>query len=290
MFYHVYNRVAGEPGYLPFGPAEKEYFVRLLHELNTFFAVKVVAYQIMSNHFHLVIHASEEIPKPEEVCKRYERYYQGKRKLDPSDPYCEILAARMRDISWYMHDLQQRFSSWFNRTRPGRRRGVLWADRFKHTLLGDSQAVWECVKYVEMNSTRAGMVATPEDYRFCSHGAWAATGHHPFEENVKEVLLPYLHGLYQFESTEQLRKSLSETFARARGIPDESDGKTRRFVVQIDRRTRYWVDGLVIGSELFVHEMILRSRGSLRPREFTKARTPDNQPLDLCCYKQLREL
>jgi hypothetical protein len=34
LFYHIYNRVAGEPGYFPFGPAEKEHFERLLHKLN----------------------------------------------------------------------------------------------------------------------------------------------------------------------------------------------------------------------------------------------------------------
>ena len=292
LFYHVYNRVAGEPGYFPFGAMEKEHFVQLLHKLNTFFTVKVIAYQVMSNHFHLVIQSPEEMPNTEEVCRRYALYYPDRCKLEPSDPYCETLARRMRDISWYMHDLQQQFSTWFNRTRPARRRGVLWADRFKHTLLGDSQAVWECLKYVEMNSVRANMVSNPADYRFCSYGVWAATGRHPFEENVREVLLPYLRGLYLFESIKQLRQSLYDTFVRIRGIQEEPDGKMQLFVLQIDRRVRYWVDGLVIGSELFVQDMILRSRGNLRPRPrgFTIARTPDSQRLGLCCYKQLRDL
>jgi REP element-mobilizing transposase RayT len=289
MFYHIYNRVAGEPGYFPFGPAEKEYFVRLLHKLNKLFTVRVVAYQVMSNHFHLVVHAPQQPPEPEEVCRRYAAYYGGKRQLDPSDPYCEVLAHRMRDISWYMHYLQQQFSTWFNRTRPSGRRGTLWADRFKHTLLGDSQAVWECIRYVEMNPVRAHMVSNPADYRFSSYGAWRATGHHPFEGNVQRVLLPRLAGRYPFASIQQLGESLRKTFAGVTGVQDDPDGKVSQFVVQVDRRVRYWVDGLVIGSELFVRNIISHSAPDLRPRKkgLVRAHGPG---LALCCYKQLRAL
>ena len=54
---------------------------------------------------------------------------------------------------------------------PYPQRGILWADRFKHTLLGDSRAVWQCVKYIQMNPVRARIVSNPADYRFCSYGA-----------------------------------------------------------------------------------------------------------------------
>ena len=46
-------------------------------------------------------------------------------------------------------------------------------------------AVWNCWKYVEMNPVRAGIVANPADYRFCSFGEWSATGKHPFAETVQ---------------------------------------------------------------------------------------------------------
>jgi len=293
IFYHLYNRVAGDEHYLPFGASEKEHFTRLLHKLSIFFTIRVVSYQVMSNHFHLVAHAPGEPPSPEEVCRRYQAYYQGKRKLDPTDPYCRVLAERMRDISWFMHDLQQQFSSWFNRTRSTRRRGSLWAERFKHTLLGNAQAVWQCIKYIEMNPVRAGMVPNPADYRFGSYGYWSAVGHHPFEHNVNEVLLPWLEGIYPFKSVKQLHTVLQDTFTELTGIQVEPDKKLSRFVTQIDRRVRYWVDGLLIGSELFIQEMISRSGGNLRPRErgLTFARGPDEKRIEaLCCYKHLRAL
>ena len=74
-----------------------------------------------------------------------------------------------------MGDLQQGFATWFNRTRPVRRRGALWGGRYKNTVLEAGLAVWNCWKYVKMNPVRAGIVANPADYRFCSFGEWSAT-------------------------------------------------------------------------------------------------------------------
>ena len=58
----------------------------------------------------------------------------------------EALSKRTRDISQFIKDVQQRFTSWFNRTRARRRRGTLWADRLKNVVLEGETAVWECLK------------------------------------------------------------------------------------------------------------------------------------------------
>jgi hypothetical protein len=191
-----------------------------------------------------------------------------------------------------MHALQQPFSTWFNRTLPNRRRGHLWAERFKNTLLGDAQAVWECCKYIEMNPVRAKMVKNPADYRFCSFGAWSGKGRHPFARNVRECLLPWLEGQYAFRNTRQLRDALRDVFAEVEAAHAEPDGKVSPFTVHLDRRVRYWVDGLVIGSELFVQDIVLRCDGILRTRRrgFPRARAPDLTAMALCSYKQLRAL
>lgn len=289
VFYHLYNRVAGPPDFLPFGPAEKEFFARLLHKLDRFFTVKVVDYQVMSNHFHLVVYTSDQPPSPEETCQRYNTYYRGKHILKPDDPLCEVVAERMRDISWYMQALQQQFTLWFNRNRCLGRRGTLWADRFKHTILGDAEAVWECIKYIHMNPVRAGMVEDPADYRFGSYGVHSGYGRHPFEQNVKEVLLPWLQGAYGFTSVRQLHAVLNEAFKGVCAVQQEPDGKVAQFALHVDRRVRYWVDGLVIGSELFINDVVTRSGPHLntRRRGVNRARDPGST---LCCYKQLRAI
>ncbi len=286
MFYHVFNRVAGEPADFPFGYREKEFFIRLLHKLNAFYSVKVVAYQTMSNHFHMVIHAPAEPPTPKEVCARYNAYHKGRRTLTPDDSRCAKIGARMRDISHYMQTLEQEFARWYNRTRKTRRRGHVWAERFKHTLLGSAHAVLECCKYLEMNPVRAGIARNPADWRFSSYGAWCGTGHHPFEANIKAVLLPFLAVDYPFETPDDLRAALKESFSSAKA--EKSEARETEFTTAIHRRVRYWADGLVIGSELFLLEMVSRSQGILRARVrgFVKARAPDDSPL--YCYKQLR--
>ena len=133
-FYHCYNRVAGNSGDRPFGRTEKETFVRMLKELAAYYVVEVVAYQAMSNHFHLILYAPCDCPSPEETCRRYEAYYGGKRMLNPNTERCAQVAAKLRDVSEFMGDLQQHFTTWFNRTRPVRRRGALWGGRYKNTI------------------------------------------------------------------------------------------------------------------------------------------------------------
>ena len=71
-------------------------------------------------------------------------------------------------------------------------------------------------------------------------------------------------------------------------VPAEKE----RFTTRLDRRVRYWVDGLVIGSETFVRETMIRARGkaALKNRRLTRALTDSGRPTPLCSFKQLRVL
>ena len=52
----------------------------------------------------------------------YAAYYKGKRTLEPDTAHCQAVARRLRDVSCFIGDLEQYFTTWFNRTRPCRRR------------------------------------------------------------------------------------------------------------------------------------------------------------------------
>ena len=69
---------------------------------------------------------------------------QGMKTLDPQSQRCAQLAVKLHDVSAFMQELEQPFTRWFNRTRPVRRRGHLWAERFKNTILENGLAVWDC--------------------------------------------------------------------------------------------------------------------------------------------------
>ena len=183
---HIYNRAGGTRKDIVFGDKEKEMFFELVHELTKFFTVEVVSLVCMGNHWHAVICSSDELPSREEAARRYEAYYGGSKPTPIWSVDAEYLrhAGRMADFSCFVKDLQQKFTTWFNKTRPVRRRGRLWADRFKNVILEDGPALWQCVEYVEMNPVRAGLCGNPGDYAFSTWGRWKTNGVHPFAENV----------------------------------------------------------------------------------------------------------
>lgn len=56
----------------------------------------------------------------------------------------------------------QRINARFERT------GHLWAGRFKASVVGSERYLLSCMRYIELNPVRAGMVAHPQDYPWSS--------------------------------------------------------------------------------------------------------------------------
>jgi len=203
-----------------------------------------------------------------EIKKRWRAYY-GDKRIEPNWDDPKVVAAwraRMRDISCFIKDLQQRFTSWYNRTRPTRRRGTLWADRFKNTIVQGETALWACIRYVEMNPVRAGVCADPAEYRFGTWGRYKGSGRHPFQANVVRHLRRYLGEQARGWSGKRILAELNADMARIaaaeRGESSEAvfaaESAGRRgdgFVLTAQRRMRYWSDGAIIGSRLFVRDI-----------------------------------
>jgi len=49
------------------------------------------------------------------------------------------------------------------------RTGTLWEGRYKATLVETEAYFFACLRYIELNPVRAGIVATPGEYRWSSH-------------------------------------------------------------------------------------------------------------------------
>jgi len=49
------------------------------------------------------------------------------------------------------------------------RSGSLWEGRYKASLVQEETYLLQCMRYIEMNPVRAGMVKSPLDYRWSSH-------------------------------------------------------------------------------------------------------------------------
>lgn len=288
-WHHCYNRAVGTERDRPLGPVEKEKFIRILLRLSRFFCVQPVAFQVMSTHYHLLLRTPAEVPTEAETCRRYAEYYGWKRSIEPGTEACRIWQERLRDVSWFQRLVQQRFTVWYNRTRPIRRRGPLWADRFKNTLIESGEALWRCWAYLENNAVRAGLVADAADYRFGSLGRWAQQGRYPLEANALAALLPALGPVLGAETLDDLFRRLRRELVADASERTASSEADAGFVLTARRRVRFWRDGVVIGSELFVREVMsrVRSREEVRRHRLARSRPmPSVNPLH--AWRRLR--
>ena len=96
------------------------------------------AYALMTNHVHLLI-----TPESEE------------------------------SIGKSLQTLGRHYVQYFNYTY--KRTGTLWEGRYKSTLIDSESYLLTCMRYIELNPVRAGMVAHPLEYPWSSY-ACNATG------------------------------------------------------------------------------------------------------------------
>ncbi len=176
-FYHLYNRVAGDPKYFPFRERRvARKFLSLFERYLELYFCSLASFELMWNHFHSVVffEAYRELHRDElehRARLRFGRLWRLKtRHWDES--HWQQFNRDLFDVSRFMQHVNGEFAKWFNR-RFGRR-GPFWADRFKNPELLDLQAVQNVVLYTELNAVRAGLVERPEDYRMGSaYWRWA---------------------------------------------------------------------------------------------------------------------
>ena len=199
--YHCVSRVVDRQFVLK--KKEKEQFVHLMRLYEAFCGVRVRAFCVMSNHFHLLV----EVPQrpAEGLCDRvffarlsllYSALYVDEvreqirlrkkaKDWEGVDEVKEKYLYRMWDLSEFMKTLKQRFTQWFN-TRHGRR-GTLWEDRFKSVIVQDGYAARVMAAYIDLNPVRAGIVKKPEEYRWCSY-AEALAGKDAARQGIGRVM------------------------------------------------------------------------------------------------------
>lgn len=113
-----------------------EIFLWFLRFAITKYQLRVHSYALMSNHFHLMV-------TPDTAT----------------------------GLSRGMQSLGRRYVRYFNDRYT--RTGTLWEGRFRTALIVDERYWLTCLRYVEMNPVRAGLVAAPDAYRWSSYRAHA---------------------------------------------------------------------------------------------------------------------
>jgi hypothetical protein len=139
------------------------------------FAADVLAYAVMSNHLHLVVHMDPTHVRTwddEAVVERWltlfpprndshdARAHKRLRILQDA-PYLNELRRRLGDLSWLMRCLAEPIARRAN--AEDRCKGRFWEGRYKCQLLCDTRAVLAAMAYVDLNPIRAGIAARLED-------------------------------------------------------------------------------------------------------------------------------
>jgi len=307
--YHCVNRVVDKR--FIFGPRERDKFIELMRMYETFSGNRILAYCVMSNHFHLML---EVTPMPEkglcdeELLNRLAAIYDeatvASVQHELSDArnsvaegrnaegrIAEIHARytyRMHDLSEFMKSLVQRFTQWHN--RRNQRKGNLWEDAFRSTVVEPGIAARMVATYIDLNPVRAGIVNDPGDYPWCSHGeAAGGSKHHkkPTPANLRArgglVRAFFAHeGAHpdpkRWKECQKIQRpwidqAIQKLQSRRQGQPtspceDHSPGSA------LAVRIRHFSEGIAIGGRDFLDEFFHENR-----ERFGKHRSSGPRPI-----------
>jgi len=183
--YHLVSRIAHRACFLT--ADERTMFVDMLWRVARFSGVEVLAYCIMSNHFHILAY----VPEPgaltdEELLGRIREFYTGIRleetmkewemvvKLKSEtrkEAFRRKFLRRMWNVSEFMKTLKQNSTMSFK----GRRvhSGTMWESRFRaREILPDEKCeLMNVAGYIDRNPVKAKIVGWPDAYDWCSFAA-----------------------------------------------------------------------------------------------------------------------
>ena len=148
-----------------------------LLRLGEVFYLDVLAYSVMSNHYHVVLFIDQEAMKladAAEIVGKWHQLHKGnpvsarfldgesleRHEIDQLNVYVDKWREQLASISWYMRVLNEKVARMANIEDDVT--GRFWEGRFKCQALLDEQALLSCMAYVDLNPVRAGMAKTPE--------------------------------------------------------------------------------------------------------------------------------
>ena len=275
-FYHLTNRVAGDPDWFPFKiqQARQKLLDMMLFYVNVY-RCRLAAFQIMSNHFHFIVHFEKPRPLSREELEESAGKLYGRRRAevktaDWTDAQWKAFNERLFDVSKLMANVNGLYAQWFNRKFG--RRGHFWGDRFKNPELLGLEAVQDGILYVELNAVRAGLVKRPEQWKWGS-ARWRLAGKDKTLIPLEELFPPDpgsdVYGSYR---ARLYYRGAVPTRDNQAAIPrwilhqEQRRGFTRAGAFR--RRLRFLTDGLAVGPAEKVAKLLetYRQQGRYRRR------------------------
>lgn len=160
----------------------RQWIVDRVALLTKAFAIDILAYAVMSNHYHLVVQIQPDLAKDwdnDQVMARWRRIFRlpllldryqagftGAAEQPAVDAAIDLLRQRLSSVSWFMKCMNEYISRRAN--REDNCKGAFWESRFKSHALLDEKALVSCMVYVDLNPIRAGIADTPETSDYTS--------------------------------------------------------------------------------------------------------------------------
>jgi REP element-mobilizing transposase RayT len=189
--YHCFSRCVRRAFLCGFDPlTQRDYshrkalLVERLRHLATLFAIEVVAYAVLANHYHSVLRIRPDIValwSDPEVARRWlilfpKHHDRSGAPLPPTEEQIRALAdcperiaelrRRLCSLSWFMGQVNEFMARAANKEDGVT--GRFWEARFKCQALLDEAAIAACMVYVDLNPIRAGLAQTLEESDFTS--------------------------------------------------------------------------------------------------------------------------
>ncbi len=114
----------------------KNQYLKLMKKLCKKYNIKIVAYCVMNNHAHFLLHINT-----------------------------------IQDLSKAMHIINCLYARYYNYMKDGRR-GYVFKDRFVSEPITSKRYFINCIKYIHMNPVKARIVKKCEEYKFSSYGSY----------------------------------------------------------------------------------------------------------------------
>jgi hypothetical protein len=181
-----------------------------------------------------------------------------------------------------MKTLKQRFSVWFNRTH--KRYGTLWSERFKSVLVeACPRALATVAAYIDLNPVRAQLVQDPKDYRYSGYAEALGEGNDRIREGFcslmeskdwRYVLREYRMVVFGKGSEAKFDGSKAGSIPWEKATKVLNEGGRLPMATALRCRVRYFTDGAVLGSQVFVADVLRRYQEATgRRRKQTKPKT-----------------
>lgn len=175
--YHVINRGNAQAEVFH-ADGDYQAFIDLLGHASDRIPMRVLAYCLMPNHFHLALWPSHE-------------------------------GHLSRWMQWLLTTHVRRYHRWHNSS------GHIWQGRFKAFPIEQDDHLLTVLRYIELNPVRANLVARAEDWRWSSARTWRESVRGPHVETGPvarpQPWLDWVNGPMEETEVQRIRQSVNRS-------------------------------------------------------------------------------